>query len=293
MKCELCNKIFGTFKSLESHVRQSHNIRKEEYYLKYINSNIGTCKLCNKVTRFISLTKGYSRCCSIKCSKILDNKNSEYRKKISIATKIAMQRNDVKQKHLAAVSLPKSKETITKMSFAAKQKFIKNPELKYKIYTNERNNKISKSKIEFWKNNPEEKERVGNIWKLWKARDEIGWRKHLLKASKKGFEKIFSPFGDTSLETRVYSMLEKENIKYIKKYELNGKIFDAYIPINNLLIEIDGTFWHPMTLNECKYQFQIESYHNDRLKETIAKNNGIRLIRIRENQIPNSIRELL
>lgn len=293
MQCKICNKIFNTLKSVECHVRQRHNIRKEEYYLKYINSQKGTCKLCNNDTKFISLTKGYSNCCSIKCAKLLDNQNPIYRKKISITTKLAMQRNDVKQNHLLAVSKPKSDETRKKLSYAAKQRFINDPSLKTKIYTKERNIKISKSKIDFWKNNPDAKKRVGNIWKIWKKRDETGWRKHLLEASKKGFEKIFSPLGDTTLETRIYSMLNNEHISYIKKYELDGKIYDAYLPDYNVIIEIDGDFWHRQTLDKCKYKFQIDSYHNDRLKEEIAKNNGIKLLRIREYQIPNTISEIL
>lgn len=293
MKCEICNKVFETLKSIECHARQCHNIRKEEYYLKYINSQRGACKLCNNTTRFISLTKGYARCCSIKCAKLLDSQSPTYRKKISITTQMAMQRDDVKQNHLLAVSKPKSDDTRKKLSYAAKQKFVNDPSLKTKIYTEKRNTKISKSKIEFWKHNPDAKRRVGNIWRLWKERDEVGWRKHLLKASRKGFEKIFAPLGDTKLETRLYSMLENENIKYVKKYELCGKIYDAYLPDYNVIIEIDGEFWHRSSLEECQYQFQIESYHNDKLKEEIAKNNGIRLLRIKEFQIPNTISEIL
>lgn len=265
----------------------------EEYYLAHINPVKGMCKLCGNPTRFINLVQGFTQCCGNKCAKLLDSRDSEYRQKISIATKEAMQRDDVKQNHLNAVRSPKSKETHNRMSVASKQKFINDPTLKDRIYTAERNKKISDFKTEYWEQHPEEKQRVGSIWKLWKERDEVGWRKHLMEASKKGFEKIFAPHGDTSLERRLYSMLESEQIYYKKKHELGGKVYDAYLPSYNTLIEIDGDFWHRPSLGECKYHFQVESFHNDKLKEDIARKNNLRLVRIKEKTVPKTIKEIL
>lgn len=203
-----------------------------------------------------------------------------------------MQRKDVKEKVLIASKVPRTTEYRKKLSDAQKARFIKDSSLKDRIYTKERNKKISNLKFQFWKNNPEGKKRVGNIWKIWKERDEVGWRKHLMEASKKGFEKIFSPNGDTSLEIKLYSMLKTEEIQYIKKHVIDGKIYDAFLPFYNTLIEIDGDFWHK-PLEECKYKFQTESFYNDRLKEDIAKKNGIRLLRIKEHEIPKTIKEKL
>jgi len=293
MKCEICNKELNDFRLLGVHVSLCHKIKKEDYYLKYINANRGYCQLCNAPTRFTSITKGYSRCCGHRCAKLLDSKDPEYRKKISDATRVAMQREDVKKHHMDAVSRPKSEETIKRLSDAAKQRHINDPTLKSRIYTKERNKKISDFKFQFWKDNPEEKKRVGNIWKIWKERDEKGWRKHLMDASIKGFEKIFSPNGDTSLEIKLYSMLESEGIPFKKKYHIGYKIYDAYLPTHNVLIEIDGDFWHRPSLEECRYEFQKESFHNDRKKEDLAKKHNIRLIRIKEKQIPEKISDIL
>jgi very-short-patch-repair endonuclease len=122
-----------------------------------------------------------------------------------------------------------------------------------------------------------------------KEKDESKWRENLLRASRLGFKKIFSPTGNTSLEDRLYKQLELENIKYIPQYVLDYKIFDAYLPDYNLVIEIDGIFWHPKSLDECKYEFQKTSYFNDLEKENLLKQKGIKLVRIRENQFPESI----
>jgi len=264
-----------------------------EYYNKFIG-NIGQCQRCSSKTNFINLSKGYSNCCGQRCSKLLDCQNPDYIKKISDGTKKAMNRDDVKKKMADYRSKPLSKNTISKMSQSAKEKFIKNPELKSKIYTDERNRKISQSKIRYWENNEIEKKRVGKIWTIWKERDEVGWRKHLMSASKIGFNKIYARNGgDTSLEVKIYKMLEVEKINYIKKYELGGKVYDAFLPDYNILLEVDGDFWHKNSIEECVYDFQKESYYNDILKNSIADDNHIKIVRIKEKQIPLTIKEIL
>jgi hypothetical protein len=48
-------------------------------------------------------------------------------------------------------------------------------------------------------------------------------------------------------------------------------------------------FCHPKSLDECKYEFQKTSYFNDLEKENLLKQKEIKLIRIRENEFPDSI----
>lgn len=126
-----------------------------------------------------------------------------------------------------------------------------------------------------------------------KEKDEKKWREDLLKASSIGFKKIFSPNGNTSLEEKLYRQLELEKINFIPQFVLDYKIYDAYLPDFNLIIEIDGTFWHPTSLSECKYEFQKKSYFNDLEKENLLKQKGIKLMRIRENEFPDSIIKLI
>lgn len=292
-KCHICLKPFLSIRLLGCHIAKIHNISTEEYYNHDRKNSGGKCGFCGNSTRFINLRLGYTRCCSIKCSKLLDNQSPEYREKISRETKKAMWTPEVRTKHLEAVKLPKSLVTRERMSVAAKKKFEKDPTLRFRLYTEKRNHKIAKKKTDYWKLHPEEKGKVGLLWKAWKERDEKGWREHLRRASKKGFEKIFAPNGDTSLEIILYNMLQSEGLKFSKKYEVEGKIYDAFLPEKNTLIEIDGDFWHRKSLDDCKYEFQRESFHNDRKKEEIAKRNNMRLIRIKEHHIPTTIGEIL
>lgn len=333
LKCQICNQECSGFKGLGTHIIRIHKISTKEYYDNFSKSETnGICKSCKKTTGFKSLSEGYRTTCSPKCAQRLattaeakekykqtcmkkygvenaasldwvKKKNSDThfqimaspikRKQISIATKKAMQREDVKQNHLVAVQRPKSEETIQKISDAAKRRYIDDPTLRTKIYTEARNDKVSDAKIKYWKKHPEAKNRVANIWKLWKARDENGWRKHLLKASQLGFKKIFSTNGETKLEEKMYSFMNARGINYIKQYELEYKLYDAYLPDHNVLLEFDGEFWHKKSLNECTYPFQKTSYYNDTIKDEIAKRHGIPLFRIREHESPEKILECI
>lgn len=87
----------------------------------------------------------------------------------------------------------------------------------------------------------------------------------------------------TSLERRYYAMLKALKIFYVPQYPLDGRFFDAYLPDYNVLLEFDGSFWHPATLGDCKYDCQKKNYSVDRLKNNIANENGHIIVRIRED----------
>jgi very-short-patch-repair endonuclease len=86
----------------------------------------------------------------------------------------------------------------------------------------------------------------------------------------------------TGLERRYYHMLKSMDVFFIPQYPLCGRYFDAYLPEQNILFEFDGSFWHPKEDKDCKYGFQKKNMKVDELKNTIAKEKGMKIIRIRE-----------
>ena len=66
--CKICNTCFVNYAGLGIHITKMHNIAKDEYYLKYINSEVPKCENCGNITTFINLRKGFSRYCSCKCA---------------------------------------------------------------------------------------------------------------------------------------------------------------------------------------------------------------------------------
>lgn len=218
-------------------------------------------------------------------------KDRKEREKISIGTKMAMSRPEVRKKFEAAVCKPLSEETKRKMSISI-SKTLSQQSVKDKMYTEERNKKISEKKKQYWKENPEKKTRVSQLWKVVRDKDPKKWKNRLLSISRKGFIAAWGK-KETSLELKYYNTLQSENINYVPQYELCGKLYDAYLTSENILLEFDGSFWHPRTLEECEYDWQIRNYHNDREKDKIAHDNGIKLIRIREESPVASIKNLL
>ena len=89
---------------------------------------------------------------------------------------------------------------------------------------------------------------------------------------------------------------ESLEIKYIHSYYIEsiGKIYDFYLPDYNIIIEVDGDFWHCNPIKhiipECKTQ-EI-NLENDKFKTQWAINNGYTLLRFWENDINNNIKQV-
>lgn len=96
---------------------------------------------------------------------------------------------------------------------------------------------------------------------------------------------------NTKPELKFKSILELNNIEFEQQYSLQWikgwkKWFDFYIPKLNLLIEIDGVYWHGKgkrfsELNDT----QKHTRKNDKLKNELATSSGYNLIRIWEDEI--------
>ena len=97
--------------------------------------------------------------------------------------------------------------------------------------------------------------------------------------SKKG---IYSSYP----ERQFVQILKSKNILFEHQYEVEGKLFDFYIPDGNILIEIDGVYWHDRdgTRNTLMHQ-RIKQ--NDLLKNEIAQKHGFNLIRLWEDELEN------
>lgn len=100
------------------------------------------------------------------------------------------------------------------------------------------------------------------------------------------------------LEIRFETFLETLDIKFIHSYYINTKenhfIFDFYLPDYNILIEVDGDFWHCSPTKHlspvCKTQeINIE---NDKIKNKWAQENGYKLLRFWEDDINNNIKQI-
>lgn len=62
IQCQICDKYYKSMQSLSKHITQVHQISKQDYYDTYVN-NINTCLICGNKTKFIDLSKGYTKFC--------------------------------------------------------------------------------------------------------------------------------------------------------------------------------------------------------------------------------------
>ena len=97
--------------------------------------------------------------------------------------------------------------------------------------------------------------------------------------------------GKTRPEREVEKILKDNNIEYIYNKLFNDNkagigYFDFYLPAKNLVIEVDGNYWHgnPKYYPKLNSQ-QLGCIERDKEKETILKNLNVNLERIWENEI--------
>ncbi len=105
-------------------------------------------------------------------------------------------------------------------------------------------------------------------------------------------------YGTSKLE--VYFMenfLDKLGVKYKYQYEVLsiGRTYDFYLPESNILLEIDGCWFHydPRTNKKPPNRMQKKSMRVDELKNKWALLNGIVLLRVWEKDIYDNPKEVM
>lgn len=107
-----------------------------------------------------------------------------------------------------------------------------------------------------------------------------------MKMSEKAIERITHDIGkktDTKPELEFKSILDKFQIEYIHPYNVNLGMrmasVDFYLPEIDLLVEIDGEYWHPEKLESLNFHV-LPNVISDRQRFPLKN-----LIRLRENNI--------
>lgn len=113
-------------------------------------------------------------------------------------------------------------------------------------------------------------------------------KKKLQAKAKKMSNKMTSP------EKLFEKMLKELGVEYELQKVVESKIFDFYIPSKNMIVEVDGDYWHanPM-IYESKdlNKIQARNVRNDQYKEILAKGNGFLLERVWEYDLNNNYKE--
>lgn len=98
----------------------------------------------------------------------------------------------------------------------------------------------------------------------------------------------------SKLEKTFANILDLLDIKYQQFFyakEIKA-FYDFYIPEHNLIIEVDGDFWHcnPDKFPNPEYTTQKRNIQRDKIKTQWAIINGYKILRFWENDIKNNIK---
>ena len=86
--CKACGQEQKSPKGLGQHVRRQHGLSAQEYYDQYVKTDPeeGTCPLCGKPTKFVSIQRGYQPFCGARCANRSEEKRSAIRQHIADRT---------------------------------------------------------------------------------------------------------------------------------------------------------------------------------------------------------------
>lgn len=116
-----------------------------------------------------------------------------------------------------------------------------------------------------------------------KKRGKTKKQKNIKKTVKIGTSKLEEKFAK--------NFLDVIGVKYVYQFEAKdiGRFYDFYLPEENLLIEIDGDYYHSYGLTyEEKNPMQKRNQRVDKIKDEWALYHGIPLLRIWEHDINNN-----
>ena len=129
---------------------------------------------------------------------------------------------------------------------------------KPKVFTNELRRKLSEATKRQWEDPEYRKRMTVHLTKI----SQDAWKKPGYR--EKIFSKIFKPLGTKSKpEELVESILKDLNIEHKYQYNLGDYNFDFFLPKHNVLIEVQGDYYHN----------QKEQIIRDRQKSTFINNN--------------------
>jgi very-short-patch-repair endonuclease len=269
-KCNHCKNEYNSFNGLARHSTHAHNVPRVELYMLVNNiPSIPKCKCgCGQEVKFQSskfaeyiqghIARANGGFYSEKGAK----KSGETRKKRFASGEITQwnkgkQYTDEQLKvYQAAAAKPERKEKISKA-------------LKGKKKSPEHVAKIKADRQKYWSDATNRHNQ--------RIRRTAYMNSHLIKH-------------ETKLETAFRNILDMIGISYTFQYTVDGYNYDFYIPDKNILIEVDGDWWHcnPNLGIQPIYKSQLHTVEHDLVKNQLAESKGYKLIRFWENDIVNN-----
>ena len=251
--CNICQKTIQD-KGLAAHLKKMHGVLFQDY----VNNNL-------------TIFPDYHKCESEACNNIVSPRRKACSKECDKAirrTKVGEKSNRFGSKH--------NKNTINKIR-EIKANLFSNPEnhpMFGKIHTEESKQKMSQTRLDKGLG-------IGEL-------NGMYGKTH----TPESIEKIFKHRFKNKLEQLVCDVLDEHSIQYTFQYFLRDgdvcKSYDFHIHNTNILLEIDGDYWHGKEAAKNKFKGYVKVQENDKVKTQLAQIKGFKVIRFWESDIKNN-----
>lgn len=266
-KCTRCENIeFESYDSLRKHSGRIHKIPSEEFYIEfYLGGVRPLCKCgCGEAVKFYTDRNGGG-------TKFREYLHGHYVRTTNgfYSPEGAKKSGETRKIRFASGEIVQHNKGKTYEESYGTERAVK---LKEGISNNEgRSNKISEA-LTGRSKSPEHYEQL--------CKQLIINRRERLTSGKQ-----------SKPEFIMQEILESSGIEFEYQFELSGFFYDFSIKDTNIIIEVDGDFWHcnPNSIYAIpKTKEQTKNLQNDIRKNAIAHANGYRLLRFWESDIINN-----
>lgn len=265
------------FHNLSSHISAKHNLKKVDYLNLFPDAKIVSDELSSHFSARAEKMheqlkeedyEGYMKTRNATCKKMRDNKGDDFTHSDLTKEKMTASRNEWLEdpKNLQQMSDnwtdERRKDQSDRMTGTTK------------VYTTESKTQKKQRQQDAWNRRRNDKKEFDIYLQNLSDRRKEYLKKHGITLPKKG--KM------TNIEKQFIEFVSENNIEYNYQELVEGKLYDFYLPEFNMLVEVDGEYWHRFP----------QAIKNDLEKHTIAKNKNLTLVRISSNNwVPEVIFE--
>jgi len=279
IKCKICEKEFTSLLGLSKHNSQKHNLCSEETYIEYeLGGKKPTCKCgCNEETNFLSIKKGYRDYIRGHSQRINNNwghntkaleKSHKTQKKMHESGELKVWNDGL------SINDPRVRDNIDKIMASPTRSKRISKALSNVPKSDKHKKNLSIAQIKSWDN--EEKRNKQRFNRL----------KYFRTSQSRKRSKLEQFFDDLLVDMK---------FNFESSYSVDGYLFDFYLKDYNILIEVDGDWYH---FNDKVHSpplspIQEQTIKNDKKKNKVAKENNITLLRFWEYDIKNNLDDVV
>lgn len=265
-KCPYCSSEYENYIGLSQHARKSHKVKAAQLRVDYYYEGIWPVCACGCGEKLEFGTSVPGKFAKYKKLHFQKTREGGFYTKEGLERSVQTRRERFASGEIVQYNKGKkelelySEETIAKRLAANKSEV--------------RRKKISQA-LKGKKKSPEQKKRLAEMSLYYRKQRQLRSGNKLEKA----FQEILTELG----------------ISFTHQYMVENHNYDFYIESSNLLIEVDGDFWH---VNEergftIKSKIQVRNLENDAKKNQLAKQKGYVLLRFWEYDIKNNKQQVI